>query len=71
LLVSSLTAIQKNLGHERAATTDLYLQSLGDSVRQAMGLLEGVSNESTTDEKEAVKPSASQWIIILIDKYLW
>ena len=49
--------IQKIPGHERATTTDLYLQSLGDSVRQAMGLLEGVPNESTTDEKEVVKPS--------------
>jgi len=34
--------IQKILGHERATTMDLYLQSLRDSVRQA-GLVEGVT----------------------------
>lgn len=55
---ASLTDIQKILGHERATTKDHYLQSLGDSVCQAMGLLEDASIESTTDEKEAVKPSA-------------
>ena len=45
---ASLTNIQKILGHERATTTDHYLQSLGESVREAMGLLEGVFTESTT-----------------------
>ena len=33
---------------QRATTTDHYLQSLGESVRDAMGLLEGVFTESTT-----------------------
>lgn len=46
---ASLTDIQKILGHERATTTDHYLQSLGESVRQAMGLLEGVWEEGTTE----------------------
>jgi site-specific recombinase XerD len=45
---ASLTDIQKILGLERATTTDHYLQSLGESVREAMGLLEGVFTESTT-----------------------
>ena len=52
---ASLTDIQKILGHERATTTDHYLQSLGESVRRAMGLLEQDTTESTTKEKEAVE----------------
>jgi len=52
---ASLTDIQKILGHERASTTDHYLQSLGDSVRRARGLLEESTTESTTNEKEAVE----------------
>jgi integrase len=43
---ANLTDIQKVLGHERATTTDLYLQSLGFvSVQGAMALLED-DNES-------------------------
>ncbi len=37
-----LTAIQNALGHERATTTDLYLQSLRGSTRKAMEKLEGL-----------------------------
>jgi len=45
-----LTDIQKILGHERPTTTDNYLQSLGESVRVAMGLLEKGATESATDD---------------------
>ena len=34
------TAIQGNLGHEKLSTTHLYLQSLGDSEREAMEVLD-------------------------------
>jgi hypothetical protein len=48
-----LTDIQKILGHERPTTPDRYLQSLGEAVRAAMGLLE----EGATDEfKESGNP---------------
>jgi integrase len=43
-----ITDIQKILGHERPTTTDNYLQSLGESVRVAMGLLEESATESAT-----------------------
>jgi hypothetical protein len=47
---ASLTDIQKVLGHERATTTDGYLQSLGFvSVRGAMLLLE--DDDSYKDRK--------------------
>lgn len=36
----ALTDIQEILGHQRATTTDLYLQSLRNSVKEAMGKLE-------------------------------
>jgi integrase len=45
-----ITDIQKILGHERPTTTDNYLQSLGESVRAAMGLLEEGATESATDD---------------------
>jgi integrase len=45
-----LTDIQKILGHQRPTTTDNYLQSLGESVRSAMGLLEEGATESATDD---------------------
>jgi integrase len=52
-----ITDIQKILGHERPTTTDNYLQSLGESVRVAMGLLEESATESATAEIEkAGKP---------------
>jgi hypothetical protein len=47
-----LTDIQEILGDERPTTTDNYLQSLSESVRLAMGLLEGGATESATDEIE-------------------
>ena len=51
------TDIQKILGHERPTTTDNYLQSLGESVRVAMGLLEEGATESATDDfKKSVNP---------------
>ena len=34
-------AIQRILGHERRTTTEIYLQSIGDSERQAMATFEG------------------------------
>ncbi len=52
-----LTDIQKILGHERPTTTDNYLQSLGESVRATMGLLEeGATESATEDSKELAKP---------------
>jgi integrase len=52
-----LTDIQKILGHERPTTTDNYLQSLGESVRATMGLLEeGATESATGDFRELEKP---------------
>jgi len=38
----SLTAIQNILGHERATTTDIYLQSISKSVVSATKKLEKI-----------------------------
>jgi len=47
-------AIQRILGHERRSTTEIYLQSIGDSERQAMATFEEASRKSHTDSHMGV-----------------
>ena len=42
-------SIQRILGHENRTTTEMYLQSLGESERQAMAVFEAASRNSHTD----------------------
>ncbi len=42
-------SIQRILGHENRSTTEKYLQSIGDSERQAMSVFEEASRNSHTD----------------------
>ena len=42
-------SIQRILGHEHRTTTEMYLQSLGESERQAMAVFEEASNNSHTN----------------------
>jgi len=47
-------SIQRILGHEHRTTTEMYLQSLGESERQAMAMFEEASRNSHTDSHTAV-----------------
>jgi len=47
-------SIQRILGHENRTTTEIYLQSIGDSERQAMAVFEAASTNSHTDSHTAV-----------------
>ena len=51
-------AIQRILGHERRTTTEIYLQSIGDSERQAMATFEEASRKSHTDSHTEVPRKA-------------
>jgi len=46
-------SIQRILGHEQRSTTEIYLQSLGNSERQAMAVFEEASRNSHTDSHTA------------------
>ncbi|MCH8017555.1 MAG: recombinase XerC [Acidobacteria bacterium] len=47
-------SIQRILGHQQRRTTENYLQSIGDSERQAMAMFEEASTNSHTDSHTAV-----------------
>ncbi|MCH6569113.1 MAG: tyrosine-type recombinase/integrase [Acidobacteria bacterium] len=47
-------SIQRILGHQQRRTTEDYLQSIGDSERQAMAMFEEASTNSHTDSHTAV-----------------
>jgi len=47
-------SIQRILGHEQRKTTEIYLQSIGESERQAMVIFEEASRNSHTDSHTAV-----------------
>jgi len=47
-------SIQRILGHEQRSTTEVYLQSIGNSERQAMAVFEEASNNSHTDSHTKV-----------------
>jgi len=49
----SLPTIQKMLGHSRLTTTERYVQSLGQGVREAANLLTSSTQNQHTKEKEA------------------
>ncbi len=47
-------SIQRILGHEQRKTTEVYLQSIGNSERQAMAVFEEASTNSHTDSHTKV-----------------
>ena len=47
-------SIQRILGHENRSTTEKYLQSIGESERQAMAVFEKASKNSHTDSHTGV-----------------
>jgi len=47
-------SIQRILGHQQRRTTENYLQSIGNSERQAMAMFEEASTNSHTDSHTAV-----------------
>ena len=48
----NIGSIQKILGHERRATTEIYLHSIGESEREAMEIFEKSHTESHTETKK-------------------
>jgi integrase len=50
-------SIQRILGHEQRSTTEIYLQSIGNSERQAMVVFEEASRNSHTDSHTDVARS--------------
>ncbi len=53
-------SIQRILGHENRTTTEMYLQSLGESERQAMAVFEEASNNSHTNSHTKAIADESQ-----------
>ncbi|MDA2924363.1 tyrosine-type recombinase/integrase [Acidobacteria bacterium AH-259-L09] len=53
-------SIQRILGHESRRTTEKYLQSIGESERQAMAVFEEASKNSHTDSHTVVVSSEGQ-----------
>jgi len=47
--------IQKILGHENRATTEIYLQGIGEFERQAMAVYEKARQKSHTDSHTTEK----------------
>jgi hypothetical protein len=47
-------SIQRILGHEQRSTTEVYLQSIGNSERQAMAVFEEASKNSHTNSHTEV-----------------
>jgi integrase len=47
-------SIQRILGQEQRKTTEIYLQSIGDSERQPMAMFEEASRNSHTDSHTVV-----------------
>ncbi len=50
-------SIQRILGHEQRSTTEIYLQSIGNSERQAMAIFEEASKNSHTNSHTKVVSS--------------
>jgi len=48
----NIGSIQRILGHERRATTEIYLHSIGESEREAMEIFEKSHTESHTETKK-------------------
>ena len=57
-LGSPLGSIQRILGHESRRTTEIYLQSIGESERQAMLIFEQASQDSHTKAVEGERQSS-------------
>ncbi len=61
-----ISSIQRILGHENRAATELYLHSIGNAEREAMEVFElatqdaipaEILTQSLTQEKEKVRPN--------------